>query len=231
MFGPTQREIEARDEERVLESERRKRADLENALAFYIERCYTLGEQIEKAIEFKLKQLKTSFANYILNKHFSDSYISKFSTSDNTFAFGRVRHAAENDNVSRSQPIVENPVEPGKEHITAAEFQETPHEYSVPDTTQNGPEKDSNAILLTIHEATDERCLVGALVARIWTSRAFVSPFHRPPRKPPPEERSGPEDITPTSSTPPLRPLPEPPPDQISCISEMQFSGSRLLVI
>jgi hypothetical protein len=144
-----------------------------------------------------------------------------------------VRHAAENDDVSWSQPIVENPVivEPGKEHITAAEFQETPREYSVPDTTQNGPEKDSNAVFLTSDEATDERCLVGARVARIWIPQAFVSPFHRPPRKPPPEEIPGPEDVTPTSLTHPLRPPPEPPPYQISCISEMQFCGSRFLVI
>jgi hypothetical protein len=48
----------------------------------------------------KLKQLKTSFANYKQNKHFSDSNISKFSTSDSTLALGRVRHAAENDDVS-----------------------------------------------------------------------------------------------------------------------------------
>jgi hypothetical protein len=254
MFGRTQREIEARDEERMLESERRNRADLENALNFYIERCQTLAEQIEEAIEIKLNQLKTSFANYKQNKHFSNSNISKFSLSDSTLALGRVRHAAENDDVSRSQPIVEKSVseEPGKEQITENqidcdlvttgnsesettthhldEFQETLHEYSVPDTTQNGPEKDSNAVFLTSDEATDERCLVGALVARIWTPQTFVSPFHRPPRKPPPEEIPGPEDVTPTSLTHLLRPPPEPPPDQISCILDMQFSGSRLFV-
>ena len=48
MFGPTQREFEARDADRLLEYEMRKRADLENALAFYIKRCYALEEQIEK---------------------------------------------------------------------------------------------------------------------------------------------------------------------------------------
>ena len=198
----------------------KKRADLENALDFYIERCQTLAEQIEEAIEFKLKQLKTSFSNYKQNRHFSDKNISKCSLSD----LERERRAAANDDVSRSQPIVENPVEPGKEHITAAEFQETLHEDSVQDThnldTQNGPEKDSNAVFMTSHEATDERCLVGALVAQIWTPQAFVSPFHRPPRKPPPEERSGPEDVTPTSSTPPLRPPAEPPLDQIDAFQK-----------
>jgi hypothetical protein len=219
MFGPTQREIETRDADRLFEYEIRKKADLEKALAFYIERCQTLAEQIEEAVEIKLNKLKTSFANYILNKHFSDSYISIFSTSDNTLALGRVRHAAENDDVSRSQPILETPVsvEPGKERIT--EFQETLHEDSVQDThyldTQNGSEKDGDAVVMTSHEAIDERCLVRTLVARIWTPRAFVSPFHRPPRKPPPEELSGPGDVTPTSSTPPLRPPPKPPPDQV----------------
>jgi hypothetical protein len=182
MFGPTQREIGARDTDRLLEYEMRKKADLENALDFYIERCQTLAEQIEEAIEIKLNQL---------------------------------RHAAEYDDVSRSQPIAENHVEPGKEHITGAEFQGTPHEYSVPDTTQNDPEKDSNAVFLTSDEATDERCLVGARVARIWVPQAFVSPFHRPPRKPLPEELPGPEDVTPVASTLPLRPPPEPPPNQI----------------
>jgi hypothetical protein len=38
MFCPTLREIEARDADRLLEYEMRKRADLENALDFYIER-------------------------------------------------------------------------------------------------------------------------------------------------------------------------------------------------
>jgi hypothetical protein len=99
----------------MLEYEKRKRADLENALDFYIERCQILGEQIEKAIEFKLKQLKTLFSNYKQNRHFSDKNISKFSLSDNT----RERRAAANDDVSRSRPIVETPVsvEPGKEHL------------------------------------------------------------------------------------------------------------------
>jgi hypothetical protein len=229
MFGPTQREIEARDEERVLESERRKRADLENALVSYIEICQTLGKQIEEAIEIKLNQLKTSFTNYKQNKLFSDKNISKFSLSDNTLDLERERRAAANDDVSRSRPMVETPVseEPGKitenqidcdlvtsgnsesETIThhLDEFQKIPPEDSVSDThnldTQNGPEKGGDTVVLGNH------------VVRIRAPQAFVAPLHRPPRKPPPEERSGPEDFTPTSSTPPLRPPPEPPPDQI----------------
>jgi hypothetical protein len=115
-----------------------------------MERCI-LEEQIEKAIESNLKQLKTSFINYKQNKkHISDRNISKYSLSDRPLDLGRVRHAAKNDDISRSHPLVENPVsvEPNKKQMT--EYQETLHDDPEPSTnnldTQNGPEKDSGAV-------------------------------------------------------------------------------------